>query len=116
MSESVAQQNGGHRIYWVGALLVAIVLLTVGVVYVRRRMSEKRQTAARRHTVALGPHVLVAKVLPGGGARHLTLPAEARPFLSTTVYAKLSNKQLEAGYMKRQSLQDGPIVTGTSLL
>ncbi|MCU1281392.1 MAG: efflux transporter, family, subunit [bacterium] len=87
--------HGAHRIYWVGAILVAIVLLAVGIVYVRRRISEKRQIAARQHAVSLGPPVLVAKVLAGGGARHLTLPGEARPFVSTTVYAKL------AGYLRK---------------
>jgi membrane fusion protein (multidrug efflux system) len=88
-------QNGERRIYWVGALLAALVLLVVGILWVRQRVIHKRQMAARQRVVALGAHVLVAKVLPGGGARHLTLPGEARPFLSTTVYAKLP------GYLRR---------------
>jgi membrane fusion protein, multidrug efflux system len=84
-----------HRVvHVVGSCLVIVAMGIVALLYVHRVSVEKRELLARKKTVALGPPVLVKKVLPGGGTRHVTLPGEARAFLSTTIYAKLP------GYLK----------------
>jgi RND family efflux transporter MFP subunit len=77
------------RIRIVGVSLVVVAVVAVLFVYLHRRASDAKEVAARKHAVGLGPTVLVKKVLPGGGSHRITLPGEARPFLSTTVYAKI---------------------------
>jgi membrane fusion protein, multidrug efflux system len=99
-----------RRIYLVGCALVLVAVAAVTLFYVRRRIAEKRDLAARQRAVALGPRVLTAKVLPGAGVRHLTLPGEARPFLSTTIYAKLP------GYLREIRTDKGLRVTKDQVL
>jgi membrane fusion protein (multidrug efflux system) len=94
----------------VGTCLVIIAVVAVGLVYLHRKSVEMSTIAARKHAVSLGPTVLVKKVLPGGGARHLTLPGEARPFLSTTVYAKLP------GYLRDIRIDKGQRVKKDEVL
>jgi membrane fusion protein, multidrug efflux system len=77
------------RIRIIGICLVVVAVGAVVLLYRNRRSTEAEAIAARKHAVSLGPTVLVKKVLAGGGSRHVTLPGEARPFLSTTVYAKI---------------------------
>jgi RND family efflux transporter MFP subunit len=99
-----------RSIYIVGIALVVVALATVALLRWHRASVEKRTIAARTHAVALGPTVLVKRVLPGGGARHLSLPGEARPFLSTTVYAKLP------GYLKEIHTDKGKRVNRDEVL
>jgi membrane fusion protein (multidrug efflux system) len=89
MNEPRTVNGSRRRVQLVGIGLILVALVTVGLLFVHRRSVQLRATHDRRQTVALGPTVLVKRVLAGGGSRHLTLPGEARPFLSTTVYAKL---------------------------
>jgi membrane fusion protein, multidrug efflux system len=85
-----------HRrwVHIVGVMLVLASFTIVALVFLHRRAVTKRAIEARRQAIAKGPPVLVKRVLPGGGHRHVMLPGEARPFLGTTVYAKLP------GYLK----------------
>ncbi|HZS38255.1 MAG TPA: hypothetical protein VFF06_15565, partial [Polyangia bacterium] len=76
-------------IFIAGIGLVVIAACAVLLLYLHRRSVERAAIAERKRVVALGPTVLVKKVLPGAGTRHLTLPGEARAFVSTTLYAKL---------------------------
>ncbi|MCU1281718.1 MAG: efflux transporter, family, subunit, partial [bacterium] len=78
-----------NRIRTIGISLIVVAVAAVVLLYLSRRDSEAQAIAARKHTVSLGPTVLVKKVLAGGGSHHFTLPGEARPFSSTTVYAKI---------------------------
>jgi RND family efflux transporter MFP subunit len=54
--------------------------------------------------------VLVKKVLAGGGSRRLSLPGEARPFLSTTVYAKMPGYLREIRTDKGQRVKQGEVL------
>lgn len=97
-------------VHLVGICLVLVAVGAVALVYLHRRSVERAAVAARRHTVELGPTVLVKKVLPGGGARHLTLPGEARPFLSTTVYAKLPGYLRDIRTDKGKRIDKGDVI------
>jgi len=110
MTDEARPPARGRRIYLVGCALVLVAVVAVALFYVRRRAAEKRQLAERQRAVDLGPHVLVAKVLPGGGERHLTLPGEARPFLSTTVYAKLPGYLREIRTDKGRRVKKGQLL------
>jgi hypothetical protein len=57
-----------------GVSLVVVAAAVVALVAVHRGVVEGEAIAARRRLVALGPTVLVKRVLPGGGVRHLELP------------------------------------------
>ncbi len=87
--DEARERRARRHLKLAGAIVIAAALFAVGTVWLLKRVAERRDIAARKHAVALGPPVRIAKVMPGGGARHLSLPGEARPFLSTTVYAKL---------------------------
>ena len=94
----------------VGICLVVLAVASVVLVYLHRRSVDRAALAARRRSVGLGPTILVKKVLPGGGSRHLTLPGEARPFLSTTVYAKLPGYLRDIRTDKGKRINKGDII------
>ena len=74
--------------------------------YLRHRRSvDERDSPPASARSRVGPVVLVKPGAPGTGARHLSLPGEARPFLSTTVYAKLP------GYLRDIRTDKGRRVT-----
>jgi RND family efflux transporter MFP subunit len=108
--EGLEQHRGRRRLEIVGACLLIIAVVAVGLLYLHRKSVEMKSIAARKHAVSLGPKVLVKKVLPGGGARHISLPGEARPFLATTVYAKLP------GYLREIRIDKGQRVKKDEVL
>ncbi len=94
----------------VGICLVVVAVGVVALVAAHRGLVEGEAIAARRRLVALGPTVLVKKVLPGGGSRHLELPGEARPFLSTTIYAKVPGYLRDIRTDKGQRVKKGDLL------
>jgi RND family efflux transporter MFP subunit len=99
-----------RRIEAIGAALIIVALGALVILYVHRVSVEKRAIAARQKAVARGPTVLVKKVLAGGGARHISLPGEARPFLSTTVYAKVPGFLRDIRTDKGRRVQKGQLL------
>jgi membrane fusion protein (multidrug efflux system) len=99
-----------RRVRIIGVALVVIAVAAVVLIYLHRRSVDAKAVAARKQAVGLGPTVLVKKVLAGGGARHLTLPGEARPFLSTTVYAKIPGFLKEIRVDKGQRVKKGDVL------
>jgi RND family efflux transporter MFP subunit len=99
-----------RRVQLVGILLVVAAAVVVALLYLHRRSVEKRAIAARRRQVSLGPTVLVKQVLQGTGSRHLMLPGEARPFLSTTVYAKLPGFLRDIRTDKGKRINKGEVI------
>jgi RND family efflux transporter MFP subunit len=97
-------------VHLAGIAILSIAFLCVLFFHVRRSVAESRDHAARVQNVALGPVVLVKKVLPGTGVRHLSFPGEARPFLSTTLYAKLPGYLREIRTDKGQRVKQGEIL------
>ena len=84
--------SGGLRA--VGAILIVLALATAGVLAWRRSHATSDDAARRRADVAGGPIVRSVVAAPSAAAHHLVLLAEARPYASVTLYAKVS------GYLK----------------
>jgi RND family efflux transporter MFP subunit len=76
----------------------------------RRARSEEHGAARRVALVESGPRVLVARVTQGPEAREVMLQGEARPLLSTTLYAKTS------GYVREVLVDKGSRVGRGELL
>ena len=77
-------------LYIVAACLVVIPILGVLFFTHRRHAREKEQANAAEIEQKKGPPVLVAKVSMSPPHRTVTLPADTRAVLSTTLYAKTS--------------------------
>lgn len=97
-------------VHIVGIAILSIAFLGALFFHLRRSVAEGRDRAARAQKVALGPVVLVKNVLPGTGARHVSFPGEGRPFLSTTLYAKLPGYLREIRTDKGQRVKQGDIL------
>ncbi|NBD11073.1 MULTISPECIES: efflux RND transporter periplasmic adaptor subunit [Corallococcus] len=94
----------------VGAVFVLVAVAAVAVLYLHRRASERAGADQRQRAANLGPTVLVTKVEKGGASRRLTLPGEARPFLSTTLYAKIPGYLREINTDKGLSVKKGDVL------
>jgi membrane fusion protein, multidrug efflux system len=98
------------RVRIIGIGLVVVAVVAVLFVYLHHRSANAKAIAARKHAVSLGPVVLVKKVLAGGGSHHVTLPGEARPFASTTVYAKIPGFLKDIRVDKGQRVNKGDVL------
>ncbi len=93
---------------WVVAALV--VLATVaGLVYARQKKI-RLQAAQLRQTLQQGQRVLVERALASQGTREINLPATARGYIETPVYAKIP------GYLKSIRVDKGDRVTKGEIL
>lgn len=92
-----------------GAVLLLSIVLVV-VLTAARRSSIDREARSRVATVAAGPVVRLVAVSPGGGDRRITLTGESRPYLSVTLYSKVS------GYLKEVRVDKGDKVTRGQIL
>jgi membrane fusion protein, multidrug efflux system len=90
-----------RRLYMAGALLVLAAAGLVVFLTAARKRSFAKEAGARVEAVSAGPTVRVTTVLQGGGDRELTLTGESRPFLSATLYSKVS------GYLTRVDVDKG---------
>lgn len=97
-------------------LLVAgvVVLLLLGggilVISLTRSAKVKKEADARQQDMKNGPVVKTDLVKLSSDAREIVLIGEARPFLSATVYAKIS------GYMSQINVDKGDRVTENQVL
>lgn len=94
----------------VGVGLVIVAIAAVALLYLHRKTTERAQADQRKHVAGIGPTVLVTKVEKGGDSRSLTLPGEARPFLSTTLYAKIPGYLREINTDKGMSVKKGDVL------
>jgi RND family efflux transporter MFP subunit len=90
-------------------VLVMGVILVVALTAARRG-SFARETKALAAMVAAGPVVRLATVSPGGGSRHIALTGESRPFLSVTLYSKVSGYLTEVRVDKGDRVKRGEIL------
>ena len=93
---------------WIGAIAI-IVIATAGLV-LARELWIGRQTDKLARQAAAGPHVLVAKVSRTPATRDVKLPATARGFDQTEIYAKVP------GYIKSLRVDKGDHVHAGELL
>ncbi|HEY2850140.1 MAG TPA: efflux RND transporter periplasmic adaptor subunit [Gemmatimonadaceae bacterium] len=91
-SDTPPPLSGGLRT--AGAVLIVLALVTAGMLARRRAHVASADAAQRTSEVAAGPLVRTVNAVPSAKTHHLVLLAEARPFASVTLYAKVS------GYLK----------------
>jgi len=88
--------------YHLAGLAAAVVAIgAVAGLAITSSSKAREETAARTRAAALGPHVRVAMVHPSQGTRDLRLQAEAQPYASVTLYAKI------AGYLRSIKVDKG---------
>src|SRR5262249_33212720 len=70
------------------ALLVALLLAMIGllVLHLRRSARERRQVEALAQTYRDGPRVTVVQVTQAARQRDVTLPAEVRALVQSTIF------------------------------
>jgi membrane fusion protein (multidrug efflux system) len=90
------------RVFFAGWIIAVLVLMaaTAGLVLARERWIG-RQTSDLAQQAAAGPHVLVAPVTRTPSKRTVVLPATARGFDETDIYAKVP------GYLKDLKVDKG---------
>lgn len=91
------------------AAIIAAALLAA-LLFVRQHQHLAREADSRQKEVDRGPRVFEARVTLTPSARELTLPADVRGFLQSTVYAKV------AGYVKTMDVDKGDQVRDGQLL
>jgi membrane fusion protein (multidrug efflux system) len=97
-------------IYLAGTMGVLAILGGVIAVAASSSAEVKRETLARSDELALGPKVRVAKAWLSPPERRVELQGEARPFLSVTLYAKVS------GYLKELRVDKGDRVKANQVV
>jgi len=93
---------GQRRLYYAAGLLAAAA--AVGGVAGMAIVTSSRARAemeSRTHALARGPRVQVVPVRRSSGAREISVQAEAQPFASVTLYAKIS------GYLRSIKVDKG---------
>ena len=92
--------------------LLGIVAAGAGVLLLahHKANAEARDVEVRHAVVAAGPLVRVAPVTLSPADRTLTLPAEARAFSQTTLYAKVSGYLKEIRVDKGQEVKAGQLI------
>jgi len=97
-------------LYAGGGVLLALAVGMVVALSAFKRASVSREHRQRVAAVDAGPHIRTVAVTRSPGARTLALPGEARPFLSVTLYSKVS------GYLKNVLVDKGDRVAAGQLL
>ncbi|MCP3097854.1 efflux RND transporter periplasmic adaptor subunit [Myxococcus sp. K15C18031901] len=99
-----------RKVHVVGVCLVLASVLAVVLLALHRRSVDQAGADARRRAVDRGPTVLVTKVEEGKASQRVTLPGEARPFLSTTLYAKIPGFLQEIHIDKGMRVEKGEVL------
>lgn len=100
--------SGGLRA--VALILILAALATAGVLAWRRSHASTDETARRVGDASGGPVVRVAAAAPSAATHHLVLLAEARPYASVTLYAKVSGYLKWIGVDKGDHVKAGEVV------
>ena len=98
------------RVYVGAVLLIAVSAVSVAAIGFHRRASTDHEAVARRDDVERGPLVRVTTVTQSPALEHLDVLGEARPFVSVTLYAKVS------GYMRDIKVDKGDHVSSGEVL
>ena len=90
-----------RRLAWAGAIALLVAILFAAVLFFRHHTRLAKEADRRRDEVDRGPKIFVAEARLAPASRTLTLPADVRGFLQSTVYAKI------AGYVKTVLVEKG---------
>ncbi len=93
-----------------GILLLLLASLGVGALVGVKKWNQRRDSESRRGELDKGPIVRTARIEKGGGERTLSLQGEALPYLSTTLYAKLSGFLRKINVDKGSSVSVGQVI------
>ena len=99
-----APRRRPRALYLAGTLMVLVSAAFVIFLSAARRTSYVKDNRALVAAVDAGPVVRLVEVSPGGGNRRIELTGESRPFLSVTLYSKVS------GYLKDVRVDKGDVV------
>jgi len=102
--------SGGRGVHVFGLLAIVAVAGGVGLLAVSRRAKAQGEERARTSAVEAGPHVSVIDVAAAAPERNLLVQAEARPYASVTLYAKVS------GYLREVKVDKGDRVAAGQVL
>jgi membrane fusion protein, multidrug efflux system len=103
-------RRAGSLLYVGGAIIVVAAIVGVIALAAFKRASVSRERESRVTTVAKGPVVRTVLVERSPGARTILLTGETRPFLSVSLYAKVS------GYLKDVRVDKGDHVKAGDVL
>ncbi len=107
-SNAAAPVSTGLRI--VAAAIVIIAIATAVLLASRKSRAASSETAVRVSDAAGGPVVRAVPAVASAPSHHLVLLAEARPFASVTLYAKVS------GYLKSIGVDKGDHVKADQVI
>ena len=93
-----------------GILLLILAALGVGALVGTKKWNQRHDSESRRAELDKGPIVRAARIEQGGGERTFTLQGEALPYLSTTLYAKLSGFLRQINVDKGSSVSRGQVI------
>src|SRR5665213_1812738 len=99
---------GGLRM--IGIVVIVLALVTAGAFAWRRAQASSTDTVRLQTVVAGGPIVRAVAAVPSATEHHLVLLAEARPYASVTLYAKIS------GYLKWIGVDKGDRVKADQVI
>ena len=88
-----------------GILLLVLAALGVGALVGIKKWNQHHESKSRKAELDKGQIVRTARISQGGGERTLSLQGEALPYLSTTLYAKLS------GFLRQINVDKGSAVS-----
>jgi membrane fusion protein (multidrug efflux system) len=103
-------KDGRRALYWIGVLGVLGTLVGASLLAFLRSSRVEEDAKARTLEVKAGPRIQTVEVSRGGGDRDLLLQGEARPYLSVTLYAKVS------GYLREVRVDKGDAVKQDQVL
>jgi membrane fusion protein (multidrug efflux system) len=107
-SNPSAPVSGGLRT--VAAVVVIAAIATAALLASRKSRAASNETAVRVNDAVGGPVVRAIAAVPSAPSHHLVLLAEARPFASVTLYAKVS------GYLKWIGVDKGDHVKADQVI
>lgn len=108
--EGHGHERGRRIVFVVGIVLLIANLLTVGVLWLRRRHVERQSRAERTEERERGLRLSVVHVDVTPGDRSITLPADTRAFAQATIYAKVG------GYVREIRAERGQPVKRDQVL
>jgi RND family efflux transporter MFP subunit len=106
----MTSDSGFSRFRLGGVALLIVSATSIALLWGHQRSTTHGEADALREAQAAGPRVRVATAGANGEARVLTLPGDAMPFESTTIFAKVSGFLREIRVDKGSSVRKGEVL------
>jgi membrane fusion protein (multidrug efflux system) len=99
-----------HKLLLVGIVMVVLIIAGISGIYLAKAHKFDAESSQRAKELKEGPTVKTAIASYNSGLKELVLIGEARPYETTTLYAKIS------GYLEKINVDKGDKVTEGELL